>query len=86
MNLKHIYDVKMLLSAEDIEAGTRKKFQTEPTLPIVLKVSSRFKKHTSLENQVAVVKTIVINGLITILSIWTGRDGGLSMRSTQHNH
>lgn len=82
----------MVLTAEDIEAGTRKKFQTEPTLPIYLKVSrfrqkkKKKKKFTLMYENVTLICEIHVykNRLISLVSIWTGKDGGLSiMRSTQ---
>lgn len=35
----------MYIAAEDIEAGSRTKFQTDPTLPIYLKVINNMHTH-----------------------------------------
>lgn len=46
----------MLITAEDIEAGTRMKFQTEPTLPIFLKVLNFEEGHKFHKNHVPALK------------------------------
>ena len=77
----------MYVAAEDIEAGPRTKFQTEPTLPIYLKVmyifhililSSSFSMpaptSARVQNFRLIFYSIIEHEFDVALCIWAGKD------------